>query len=128
MSEIIANDKEYVAGTYARFPVEIVKGKGSEVFDADGKRYIDMGSGIGVTAFGISDDIWARAVTERLSAVLYLHLQRSAHRLSHYLRCLFFLRQTDRPHLFKDCAGISWLYVVLLPWPDPVLPVPLRTL
>ena len=72
MSEIIAKDKEYVAGTYARFPVEIVKGKGSEVFDADGKRYIDMGSGIGVTAFGISDDIWAKAVTDQLSAVQHM--------------------------------------------------------
>ena len=56
-------DKTYVAGTYKRFPVEIVSGKGSVVTDADGKQYIDMGSGIGVTAFGIGDDLWQKAVT-----------------------------------------------------------------
>lgn len=72
MSEIQNRDKEYVAGTYARFPVEIVSGKGSEVYDTDGKRYIDMGSGIGVTAFGISDDAWVAAVTAQLSKVQHM--------------------------------------------------------
>lgn len=65
-------DKKYVAGTYNRFPVEIVKGKGSEVFDCNGKRYIDMGSGIGVTAFGLCDDIWQNAVKEQLSKVQHM--------------------------------------------------------
>ncbi len=72
MSEIIAKDKQYVAGTYARFPVEIVKGKGSEVFDSDGKRYIDMGSGIGVTAFGIADEKWVNAVNSQLCSVQHM--------------------------------------------------------
>ena len=62
-------DKQYVANTYNRFPVEIVSGKGSECFDADGKRYIDMGSGIGVTAFGYADEAWQAAVTAQLGAV-----------------------------------------------------------
>lgn len=72
MSEIQSRDKEYVAGTYARFPVEIVSGKGSEVYDTNGKRYIDMGSGIGVTAFGVADDAWVKAVTEQLSRVQHM--------------------------------------------------------
>lgn len=62
-------DQCYVANTYARFPVEIVRGKGSVVYDTDGKRYIDMGSGIGVTCFGIADEAWIRAVTDQLSLV-----------------------------------------------------------
>ena len=62
-------DKQYVANTYNRFPVEIVSGKGSECWDADGKRYIDMGSGIGVTAFGYADEAWQAAVTAQLGAV-----------------------------------------------------------
>ncbi len=62
-------DKEYIAGTYKRFPVEIVSGKGSLVKDEAGKEYIDMGSGIGVTAFGIADDEWQKAVTKQLSEV-----------------------------------------------------------
>ena len=64
---ITALDKEYVAGTYGRFPVELVSGKGSVFTGSDGKRYIDMGSGIGVTAFGSADDAWLAAVTAQLN-------------------------------------------------------------
>ncbi len=69
MSEIRALDERYVANTYKRFPVEVASGKGSLVFDTAGKRYIDMGSGIGVTAFGIGDAVWQKAVTEQLGKV-----------------------------------------------------------
>ena len=62
-------DQAYVAGTYKRFPVEIVSGKGSRVVDSGGKSYVDMGSGIGVTAFGFADDAWIAAVTEQLGKV-----------------------------------------------------------
>ena len=64
---ITAIDKEYVAGTYGRFPLELVSGKGSIFEGSDGKRYIDMGSGIGVTAFGSADEAWLSAVTAQLN-------------------------------------------------------------
>lgn len=60
-------DGEYVAGTYARFPLEIVSGKGSLVYDENGKEYIDLGTGIAVNTFGVSDDEWVAAVTEQLT-------------------------------------------------------------
>ena len=69
MSELQALDKQYVAGTYARFPVEIVRGKGSLVYDTEGKEYIDLGTGIGVTAFGIGDEGWKAAVIGQLDLV-----------------------------------------------------------
>lgn len=62
-------DKTYVAGTYKRFPVELTSGKGSELYDSNGKRYIDLGSGIGVTAFGIADEVWKDAVTRQLGTL-----------------------------------------------------------
>ncbi len=62
-------DQTYVANTYKRFPVEIVSGKGSRVTDINGKEYVDMGSGIGVTAFGFGDEAWVAAVTEQLGKV-----------------------------------------------------------
>ena len=65
-------DNEFVAGTYKRFPVEIVSGKGSKVVDVNGKEYIDMGSGIGVTAFGIADDTWQAAVMAQLAKVQHM--------------------------------------------------------
>ncbi len=62
---ITSIDKEYVAGTYGRFPVELVSGKGSVLTAADGREYIDLGSGIGVTCFGFGDEQWTKAVTEQ---------------------------------------------------------------
>ena len=72
MSELKSIDKEYIANTYARFPVELVSGKGSLVYDETGKEYIDMGSGIGVTAFGIADDEWKEAVSGQLGKLQHM--------------------------------------------------------
>ncbi len=68
MTDIKELDKLYVANTYSRFPVEIVKGKGSLCYDKSGKEYIDMGAGIAVNTFGYSDEEWKAAVTEQLNA------------------------------------------------------------
>ena len=65
-------DKEFIAGTYNRFPVEIVSGKGSRVCDEAGKEYIDLGSGIAVTAFGIADEVWQQAVTAQIGKVQHM--------------------------------------------------------
>ena len=62
-------DNEYVAHAYGRFDVCLTQGKGSTLYDDKGKKYIDFGSGIGVTAFGICDEIWKDAVIEQLSKV-----------------------------------------------------------
>lgn len=67
MSFIMETDKQYVANTYARFPLELVSGKGSIVVDSSGKEYIDLGSGIAVTGFGIADGQWSNAVTAQLN-------------------------------------------------------------
>ena len=65
-------DKTYVAPTYRRFPVEIVSGKGSLVTDVNGKKYIDMGSGIAVTSFGVADDAWIAAVEKQIHSVQHM--------------------------------------------------------
>ncbi|MBO5356799.1 MAG: acetylornithine transaminase [Clostridia bacterium] len=62
-------DKEYVANTYGRFDLEIVSGKGSLVYDINGKEYIDLATGIAVNTFGVSDNEWINAVTEQLGKV-----------------------------------------------------------
>ena len=66
MSNTQTLDKTYIANTYARFPVELVSGKGSLLKGADGKDYIDMGSGIAVNGFGAADELWLKAVTDQL--------------------------------------------------------------
>ena len=69
MNTIFEKDKTYVAGTYGRFNLQLVKGKGALAWDADGKQYIDLGSGIAVNAFGYADDEWIAAVTAQLGAL-----------------------------------------------------------
>lgn len=64
-----ALDREYIMGTYSRFPLTLTKGKGSKVYDEEGKEYIDLGSGIAVNIFGIADDEWVNAVTAQLTSL-----------------------------------------------------------
>jgi len=66
---ITSNDKQFVANTYARFPLELVSGKGAILKDSNGKEYIDLGSGIAVNIFGVADDEWQKAVTHQLSVL-----------------------------------------------------------
>ena len=66
---LFEKDKTYIAGTYNRFPVAIASGKGSLLYDENGREYIDLTSGIGVTAFGIADEKWQAAVIEQVGKV-----------------------------------------------------------
>lgn len=66
MSDTKKIDKEYIVGTYARFPLEIVRGKGSLVYDENGKEYIDLGTGIAVNTFGVADDEITQSVTDQM--------------------------------------------------------------
>lgn len=65
-------DAAYVANTYKRFPVQIVSGQGSIVKDDQGKEYIDLGSGIAVTSFGIGDEQWKQAVMDQMNRVQHM--------------------------------------------------------
>lgn len=62
-------DNEFVSHAYGRFDVALSSGKGSTVWDENGKEYIDFGSGIGVTAFGIADEEWKSAVEAQLDKI-----------------------------------------------------------
>ena len=59
-------DEQYVAHTYARFPLEIVGGRGAVVTDDAGRDYIDLGTGIAVNIFGLCDEDWIAAVEAQL--------------------------------------------------------------
>lgn len=62
-------DNEFVSHAYGRFDIALSSGKGSTVWDENGKEYIDFGSGIGVTAFGIADEEWKSAVEAQLDKI-----------------------------------------------------------
>ncbi len=62
-------DRTYIANTYDRYDPVLVSGQGSIVFDDAGRRYIDMGTGIAVNAFGVADPVWAAAVAEQAGRI-----------------------------------------------------------
>lgn len=66
MEELLQKDSAYIAHTYGRFPVALTGGKGAVLRDSDGKRYIDLGSGIAVNIFGMCDSAWQDAVTAQI--------------------------------------------------------------
>lgn len=67
--DIIEEDKKYIAGTYARFPVAFKEGKGSRLYDYDGREYVDCGSGIAVNIFGVNDEEWKNAVIAQMNSI-----------------------------------------------------------
>ena len=65
-------DQQYIANTYARFPLTVQRGKGSLVYDEAGKEYIDFSTGIAVNTFGVADEAWLAAVTKQLGALPHM--------------------------------------------------------
>ncbi len=69
MMNVKEKDNQYIANTYQRFPVVITEGKGSLLYDENGKEYIDLATGIAVNTFGAADSVWFSAVTEQLRKI-----------------------------------------------------------
>ncbi len=65
-------DQQYIAGTYARFPLQIASGNGALLCDVQGKEYIDLASGIAVNTFGASDPLWVEAVTRQAGTLQHI--------------------------------------------------------
>jgi acetylornithine aminotransferase len=65
-------DKKYVLPTYARADVEFVKGENATLFDADGKKYIDFTSGIGVVSVGHANKRVAEALCKQVSEITHI--------------------------------------------------------
>jgi acetylornithine/N-succinyldiaminopimelate aminotransferase len=64
-------ERDYLLQNYARYPVALHRGRGSYVYDTDGKRYLDMIAGIGVNALGHAHPRITKVIREQ--AALLLH-------------------------------------------------------
>ena len=58
--------------TYGRYDVALKSGKGCYAFDEDGKKYLDVSSGIGVNALGYCDEGWVEAVTKQAATIQHM--------------------------------------------------------
>ncbi len=63
--DIMKQGQEAVMNTYGRFPIALEKGKGSYLWDADGKQYLDFVAGIAVCSLGHSNDELNKALKEQ---------------------------------------------------------------
>ncbi|MEK6266629.1 MAG: aspartate aminotransferase family protein [Clostridium sp.] len=64
-------EQTYIMQNYARFPVVIKSGKGSKLYDVDGKEYIDMTAGIGVSSLGYNNEGLKKALHEQIDNILH---------------------------------------------------------
>ncbi len=65
-------DNNYIMHTYGRYDVALKSGKGCTAYDEDGKRYLDVSSGIGVNSLGYCDDGWVKAVSAQAAEIQHM--------------------------------------------------------
>ncbi|MFN7920754.1 MAG: aspartate aminotransferase family protein [Bryobacteraceae bacterium] len=68
---IMEREKQYVLQNYARYPLALARGKGSYLFDFDGKRYLDLLSGIGVNALGHAHPRVLKVIREQAAKLIH---------------------------------------------------------
>jgi acetylornithine/N-succinyldiaminopimelate aminotransferase len=71
LSELQELERGSVIPSYARFPVEFVRGEGSWLWDSEGERYLDFLCGISVTSLGHCHPAVVAAVREQLGALMH---------------------------------------------------------
>lgn len=71
VDQIQARDTQYVLQTYRRLPVTLVRGEGVRLYDAEGREYLDLLSGIGVASLGHAHPGLARAISEQAQSLLH---------------------------------------------------------
>src|SRR5579872_7175696 len=64
---------DHMIGNYTRAPIAIVRGEGSYVWDADGKRYLDLLMGLGVNGLGHCPPRVVAAVEKQLHTLMHFH-------------------------------------------------------
>lgn len=64
-------EKKYLLQNYARYPLELVRGKGCWMWDANNRRYLDLLAGIGVNALGHGHPRIVKAIREQASRVIH---------------------------------------------------------
>lgn len=65
-------DLKYIMHTYGRYGVALKSGKGAVAYDEDGKKYIDVSSGIGVNSLGYCNDGWVEAVSRQAATLQHM--------------------------------------------------------
>jgi predicted acetylornithine/succinylornithine family transaminase len=71
LDDIRTRESRHVLQTYKRQPIAFVRGAGSFLYDVDGREYLDLVSGIGVTSLGHAHPGLAAAIAEQAATLLH---------------------------------------------------------
>ena len=71
LSALQEMERDSVIPSYARFPVEFVRGEGSWLWDSEGERYLDFLCGISVTSLGHCHPAVVAAVREQVGTLMH---------------------------------------------------------
>ena len=66
---IMENNNKYVMNTYKSFPVVLKEGKGSYLWDVNGKKYLDFVAGIAVNVLGYADEEYIEVIKNQLEKI-----------------------------------------------------------
>ena len=96
--EIKQGEETYIMHTYGRFPIALDHGKGATLWDTEGKKYIDLTSGIGVNSLGHDNDALTTAVSEQ------------AHKLMHACNLYYTEPMVQAAKKLVDAAGMGKIF------------------
>jgi len=71
MDDVVGRESRHVLQTYKRNPVTLVRGEGVRLYDAEGREYFDLLSGIGVAALGHAHPGLARAIADQAQTLIH---------------------------------------------------------
>ena len=96
--EIKQGEETYIMHTYGRFPIALDHGKGATLWDTEGKKYIDLTSGIGVNSLGHDNEALTTAVSEQ------------AHKLMHACNLYYTEPMVQAAKKLVDAAGMGKIF------------------
>jgi acetylornithine/N-succinyldiaminopimelate aminotransferase len=68
---IIEREKQYLLQNYGRYPLAVARGRGSYMFGVDGKKYLDLITGIGVNALGHAHPRLQKVIREQAKLLIH---------------------------------------------------------
>ena len=96
--EIKQGEETYIMHTYGRFPIALDHGKGATLWDTEGKKYIDLTSGIGVNSLGHDNEALTTAVSEQ------------AHKLMHACNLYYTEPMVQAAKKLVDATGMGKIF------------------
>jgi len=99
------SEDQFMGNLYQRFPVTIEKGKGSHVWDVNGKEYIDCMGGYGVALVGHQNKRVVNAIKEQVDKIITVHSSLYNKTREEFLKLLIGLAPKDLTQVHLNNSG-----------------------